>query len=241
MSTLTRFVCAPFAVAALATLAGCAGFDSAGSGPAAEAPAYRVGDRWVYHAEDGFLLKTVWDETQEVVAISAAGTTVRITQKGPSIDTERTEQWPAPGLVRVGAIYDNETRRFVVPLKRFEFPLAAGKSWNQWIENFNEATRSTGQINHYVRVQRWDKVTTPAGTFDAVVLGVLARLDDEEFWRYPTECSYVVWYAPALRGIVKEVKDAQYQEKGNGADGGSSRVRTQHATLELISFTPGSS
>jgi hypothetical protein len=64
------------------------------------------------------------------------------------------------------------------------------------------------------------------------------RLDDEEFWRYPTECNYLLWYAPAVRGIVREEKDAQYLEKGDRRDG-AVPVRSQHAVLELASFTPG--
>ena len=241
MAKVARFVSISCFVAAAAALAGCVGFNGAGSGPAAEAPTYHVGDRWVYHAEDGFLVKTVWDETHEIIAIGAAGTTVRVTKKGSSFDTVRTEQWPAPGLVRVGAIYDDETRRFVIPLKRYVFPLAAGQSWTQWIDNFNEERKSTGPINHYVRVHGWEKVTTPAGTFDAVAMYVIARLDDEEFWRYPTECGYTVWYAPSARGVVKERKEAQYLEKGHGSDGGAGKIRTQSTAVELISFTPGRS
>ena len=33
------------------------------------APTYRVGDRWVYHVEDGFRQRFSWDETHEIVSI----------------------------------------------------------------------------------------------------------------------------------------------------------------------------
>jgi len=236
-----RPLCLPFLAAAFAALAGCAtGFNAPGSGPAAEAPAYRVGDRWIYHGEDGFRVKTVWDETHEVIAIGADGITVRITQKGPSIDVTRTELWSAPGQVKVGAVCGSETRRFAVPLQRFDFPLASGKVWNQRVDNYNEATKASGNINRYVRVGGWDKVTTPAGTFDAVRMQALMRLDDEEFWRYPTECNYAVWYAPAVRGVVKKDREAYYREKSDALDG-MAQIRTQHGVVELISFTPGRS
>ena len=241
MLKVARFVYVSTIVAAFALLGGCAGFDVTGSGPAAQAPTYRVGDRWVYHLEDGFRVKTVWDETHEITAIGAQGISVRITQTGPSINTVRTEQWSAPGQVTVGAIYENETRRFATPLNRYEFPLAAGKSWTQWIGNYNEATQSSGPINHFVRVRGWDRITTSAGTFDAIALQVLARLDDEEFWRQPTECNYQIWYAPAVRGIVKERKDGHYREKGSAMNGGAAVIRTQSTAVELISFTPGQS
>ncbi len=220
-------------------LAGCAGVDSQGSGPAAEAPAYRVGDRWVYHVEDGFRQKTVWDETHEVLAIGADGITVRITQKGPATDVARTEIWSAPGQVKVGAVYDNETRRFAVPLQRYDFPLADGKIWNQRVDNYNEATKANGNINRWVRVGGWEKVTTTAGTFDAISMQVVMHLDDDDFWRTATSTNYLVWYAPAARGVVREEKNAGYLEKGGDDKSGGGFIRTQHATVELVSFTPG--
>ena len=228
-----------FVGSALAALAGCMGVTSQGSGPPAEAPAYRVGDRWVYHVDDGFRQKTVWDETHEVVAAGAEGFTVRITQRGPATDATRTEIWSSPGQVKVGALYDNETRRFANPLQRYDFPLADGKVWNQRVDNYNEATKATGNINRYVRVGGWEKVTTPAGTFDAIRMQVIMRLDDDEFWRWGTQCNYSVAYAPAVRGVVREGKNAQYLEKGGDDRSGGATIRTQHVTVELMSFTPG--
>lgn len=226
------------AATAIAVLAGCAATGGAvpGSGPAAEAPTVRVGDRWVYRGEDGFRIKTVWEETHEVTAIGADGITVRITHKGPTIDVTRTEVWATPGLVKVGAVYDFETRRFAVPLQRLDFPLAAGKTWNQRVDNFNEATGKTGNINRWGNVRRWEKVTTAAGTFDAVLLQVVMHLDDDDFWRSPTSCNYAVWYAPEARAIVREQRDASYYEKG---DEMPTRIRSQFGTLELVSFTAG--
>jgi len=224
--------------ATLVALAGCAGLQSTGTGPAAEAPVYHVGDRWVYRAQDGFRVPVVWDETHEVTAIGADGITVRITQKGPSVDNERIERLAAPGRVLVGALFDSETRRFTPPLDRYAFPLQQGQSWNQWVDSYDETTEWEGQINRYVRVRGWEKITTPAGTFDAIALRVMMRLDDEEFWRYPTMCNYLLWYAPAVRGIVREEKEAEYREKGDARDG-MATIRSQHATVELVQFTAG--
>jgi len=239
MPSILRTVVVGSCIAATAALTGCAGFESAGSGPAAEAPAYRVGDRWTYRAQDGFLTLERWEETHAISAIGTDGITAQITQKGPSRDVARTELWSAPGLVQIGAVFDNETRRFVTPLGRYRFPLAAGKTWSQYVDNYNEATKATGQINRYVRVQGWEKVTTPAGTFDSLAMHVVMHLDDEEFWRYATQCNYVVWYAPAVRGVVRAEKRAQYLEKGGDYDSGG-RIPTQNAVVELLSFTPGS-
>ena len=239
MPSILRIVILGFCLASTAALTGCAGFESAGSGPAAEAPAYRVGDRWTYRVQDGFLTAERWEETHAISTISAGGISARITQKGPTQDVARAELWSAPGLVKIGAVFDNETRRFVTPLERYRFPLAAGQSWSQFVDNFNEATNATGQINRYVRVRGWEQVSTPAGTFDALAMHVMMHLDDEEFWRFATECNYTVWYAPAVRGVVREEKRAQYLQKDGDHDSGG-LIRTQNAVAELLSFTPGS-
>src|SRR5262245_44041762 len=237
MAALARPIATGFAIAALAALAGCAGLPgSAGSGPPAEAPAYRVGDRWVYHGDDGFRVKTEWEETHEVTAIGADGIAARITLKG-GLDLTRMELWSAPGQVKVGAVYDNTTRRFEEPLQRYDFPLAPGKTWNQWVWNFNEFTKERGQINRYVNVGAWEKVTTPAGTFDAIRMWVVMRLDDETFWRFATTCNYTAWYAPAVKAIIREERRAQYVEK-SGEHGGAT-IRAQYGVVELVSFTPG--
>jgi hypothetical protein len=235
-----RFI-AHLAAAALATLvAACATVDDRGdlSGPVAAAPTPAVGARWTYRGREGFRVPLVWEETHEVTALGADGISVRVTLKGPSVDVERQEILAAPGLVRTGALMDIETRRFATPLLRYRFPLAPGATWNQWVDNFNETANHAGQINRYVRVGGWEKVTTPAGVFDAIRLRVLMRLDDEDPWRYPTTCNYLIWYAPSVGAPVREEKEAEYLERGDPMDG-MSAIRAQHTVLELVSYTPG--
>jgi hypothetical protein len=236
-SALRRF--ALLAALPLALIAsGCATTDRPGdtAGPVATAPMPTVGARWSYRGREGFRSPLVWEETHEVTRVDEQGITVRVTLKGPYVDVERQEIWAAPGLVRTGALMDIETRRFAQPLVRFRFPLAPGQTWNQWVENYNQTTNRTGQINRYVRVGNWEKVSTPAGEFDAIRMRVLMRLDDDEFWRYPTTCNYVIWYAPAVGAPVREEKDAEYLERGDQMDGGTA-IRAQHTLLELTSYT----
>jgi hypothetical protein len=46
-----------------------------------------------------------------------------------------------------------------------------------------------------------------------------------------------VWYAPAVGAMVREEQRSQYREK-EGIDSGT--VPGQNATIELVSYTPGS-
>jgi hypothetical protein len=220
--------------AAAASLPGCVVVGGT-AGPPAPAPVYRVGDRWVYSARDGFRLPVTWDETHEIIAIDAQGITVRITQLGPTVNNTRTEQWLSPGIVSVGALFDNETRRFApTPLTRFQFPLTGGATWNQRIDNFNETTQQAGQINRFAQVGGWVKVQVPAGEFDAILMRVIMRLDDDTFWRWPTDCSYQIWWAPAVGASVREVKMADYLERSDPRE--ATRIRSQNALLELASY-----
>ncbi|HEY1327769.1 MAG TPA: hypothetical protein VGI14_12585 [Casimicrobiaceae bacterium] len=225
-------------VAALALLAaGCASTDFGTSpGPPVAAPTFKVGDRWVYRGREGFRVGMEWEETHEVTAVDANGITVHVTYNGERLTGDRFEVLQAPGLVMQGALMDIETRRFDEPLKRYVFPLTPGETWNQWVNNLNETTRKFGQINRYGRVEGWTTVATPAGTFDAIRVRVLMRLDDEEFWRLPTQCNYLIWYAPAAGAPVREEKEAEYWEKGDRMDG-MGAVRAQHTLLELVSFS----
>jgi hypothetical protein len=227
------------AIVLFAVLAGCAGFDSPGSGgPLADAPTFRVGDRWVYRATDGFRVALQWSETHVVTSVAPGAITVRITEAGPDARGERTEVWSAPGLLASGSVFDEETRRFATPIKIYAFPLAPGERWNQWVDNLNAATNKTGQINRYVTVGGWEKVATPAGTFDAIKLRVLMRLDDEEFWRGPTQCNYLIFYSPAVGAMVRAEKNAEYWEKSDRRDGVGA-IAAQHAVLELESYSRG--
>jgi hypothetical protein len=236
---IRRRVTFTLGLTASGALTACAGVESKGSGRAADAPAYRVGDRWLYRARDGFnRLITTWDETHTISAVNADGITERVTLKGPTLDVARSELWTAPGQVKVGALYEWETRRFATPLDRYRFPLAAGATWSQYVNNVDESNRTSGQINYYLRVQGWETVATPAGVFDALLLHVVIWLDDETFWRFPTQCNYILWYAPAVRGIAREIKRASYQEKGGDMDA-AARIPTQNTFIELVSFTPG--
>lgn len=223
--------------AGAAALPGCVIVGGADGAPA-PAPVYRVGDRWVYRAQDGFRLPVTWDETHEVTAIDAQGITVRMTQKGPTVDNARTEQWLSPGLVSAGALFDNETRRFKTPLTRFQFPLTPRATWNQRIDNFNETTQQAGQISRFVQMGGWVKVQVPAGEFDAILMRVIMRLDDETFWRFATECNYEIWWSPAVGASVRESKMATYLDRSDTRE--PVRHRSQNAALELTSFRRGS-
>ncbi len=209
------------------------------AGPPVSAPVLRVGDRWVYNARDGFRVPVTWVETHEVMAVAPGGIEVRVTLLGETINTVRTERLLSPGVVATGAVFNNdETRDFTPPLERFRFPLTFSETWTQNLSN--AVSPLNGQrptINRFVRVGGFEKVTTPAGTFDAVLMRTIMSVDDNNPFRWPFQCNYETWFAPSVGAMVRELKMATYRERGDGRD--AVDIRAQNTTIELASYQRG--
>jgi hypothetical protein len=218
-----------------AFLAGCASTPAMDGPPAAE-PVFHVGDRWTYNCSDGFRLPLTWTETHEVTAIDASGITVKVTGVGGK-SFSRTELLSSPGVVLVGAVFDNsETRRFETPLIRYQFPLTPGASWDQYVRNFNDLTQRNDIVNRRVTVRGYEQISTPAGTFNAIALSIIMLVNFDDPFRFPTRCTYSVWWAEAAGAMVRETKFATYRERGDN-DVMTGDIRAQNAVIELASFT----
>lgn len=217
-------------------LSGCVSVGGA-AGPPAPAPAFRVGDRWVYSCADGFRVPVTWTETHEVVSSDSSGIAVRVTLAGPTMNYERVERWQAPGIVAVGSIYDDAlNRNFVSPLIRYQFPLTPGDSWRQNVQYPNPANQLVSNVQRYVRVGGYETVTTPAGTFNAITLRTIMSVDDNNPFNWPTQCDYVTWWAPDVGAKVRETKYATYRERG---DEQAISIRAQNTQIELVAFSRG--
>jgi hypothetical protein len=223
----------------LLLLTGCAALTGLDGDPSkrAEAPDYRVGDRWVYHVEEGYRLPLVWDETWEIVRIGAEGITVQVTRKGEGIDDTRTELWPQPGLVSQGALMNIETRQFNTPYQRYRFPMRAGDSWSQRLDTVDAKERQGQQPSLVTRAWGWGKIKTPIGEMDALKLSQNITFDDETFWRWATHGHYEIWYAPAVNNIIYAQKQARYFERGDRHP--TEERSAQLETIELRSYVRG--
>ena len=208
------------------------------AGPPAPAPVFRVGDRWVYNCSDGFRVPVTWVETHEVITIDSTGIAVRVTLVGETMNYKRVELLESPGVLLVGAVYDDaETRRFKTPLTRYQFPLTSGATWNQNVDNYDELTQRQDTVNRYVKVGGYEQVTTPAGTFDAVVMRILMSVNVNDPFRFPTQCNYVLWWSEKAGAMVRETKFATYLERGDTME--ATAIRAQNTVIVLTSFTRG--
>jgi hypothetical protein len=217
-------------------LASCTGPAVSEAGGPAPAPVFESGQRWVFHVEDGFRVQTRWTETREIVAAKPGAITERVTLEGggPQMVT-RDDQWSAPGQLLSGSVCAAEAQRFVQPLQRLNFPLVPGSTWSQWVGTRDKHDADSGDVNHWVRVEGWAKIATPAGTFDAMRLREVVLLNDEDQTRSRTNCNYTLWYAPAVGAVVREEREANYTDKMVPY----ALHRTQHGLMELATYTPG--
>jgi hypothetical protein len=223
-----------FLAAAPAVLAGCVSVGGA-AGPAAPGPVNRGRVRWTYRCADGYRLPVEWMETHEVIAVDATGIAVRVTGQG-GVNFQRVELLSSPGVVKIGAAYDpDETRTFDPPMTRFGFPLTPGAQWSQFLRNFNPENQLQSNINRFVKVGGYETVTTPAGTFNAITMRTLMGVDDNNPFRWPTQCNYVTWWAEAPGNVVRMTKYAEYLERGDGIN--AVKIRAQNTTIELASYS----
>jgi hypothetical protein len=237
MQTMLRSLPLSRLVATLAAVVVCACAARQPLGENVPPPRFVVGDRWEYRITDGLRRGATTRLDVQVVAINAGVATMHLVFVGSYGSTEQTEEIDADGGLRAGALRHDEVRRFSPSLKLLDFPIGQRGSWRQVVDTFRRDTQLKDNIRIYGEVQGRAPVTVPAGTYDAVAIYRILQLDDDEFWRSKTTRRDSVRYAPEVKGVVREVRDAEYVELHSGRD--AATIRTEYTTTELVSFTPG--
>jgi hypothetical protein len=236
-TTNTRIAALAWWLAALAVigLAACQSATIVPSFPPVTAPKLAVGDQWLYKVTDELRMGLVTMLVVDVVSINAGVAKLRLTYSDQYGRSEATEEIDANGGMIVGALKNQETRRFQTPVKLYDFPLEQGKTWRQVVDTISPDTQLKAQILVYGAVQGQTVVTVPAGTFNATYIYRILQLDDEQFWRTRTTREDSVWFVPEMKTAVRELRNAYYVQNG----GPGNLVHTERTTRELISFQPG--
>jgi len=234
-----RVLAYPRSLAVLATilLAACQSATVTPSFPPVPAPKLAVGDEWVYRITDNLRMGLVTMLVADVVSIRAGTATLHLDYSNQFGRSEATAEIDADGGLIVGALKDQETRRFPAPIKLYDFPLEAGKTWRQTVDTISPETQLKAQILVYGTVQGQTVVSVPAGTLTATYIYRILRLDDEQHWRTRTTREDSVWFDPEMKTAVRELQNAYYVQN----DGRGALVQTERTTSELVSFQPGPS
>jgi hypothetical protein len=162
-----------------------------------EAPAWQVGDRWVYDWTSGTESGTKTIEVIEVRDVN--GVRYYVVRLGDS------QHYYTPALHWAAAARDGKVEaRMVPPQPWFVWPLAPGARWSHQAR----FEQSGGVMRHDDRfaVIGPERVEVPAGRYEAVKLvRETDRGDGDEYWYAPD----IRWYARWLgrRG------DSQFEER----------------------------
>jgi len=182
--------------AALITAALVAFCGSAGAQNASR-PEVRVGDRWQFSAY--FTVPSaVPNRTWEITAITSAG-------------IEGTEDGLPLRLTHELNVVDSPRTRDSNP-RLLSFPLSVGKRWRFDSDWEFKPKGSKGKYLVTVEVVSFEKVSVPAGDFEAFKLTAREALSGTSpiGTNYEGEATRTYWYAPAARAIVKSVSHNPY-------------------------------
>jgi hypothetical protein len=162
-----------------------------------ELPTWTVGDRWTFEKTEGPL-----SDNQGVFHSTVRTSVIEIRPK--VYRTEITTQ-PAPGSDQKSTAERNISRGLnlyyrqnaqlpFTELQFLQWPLAVGKTWQ-----FEHPMTDGGTFVWNVKVDRWEDVTVPAGSFKTLVISVEGKQTNGVQAQRRT-----VWYAPSAKWRVKE-------------------------------------
>ena len=173
-----------------------------------EAPDLKVGDTWTYIYKEGSVLKTAGEvETSKRVYIVES-----ITDKEIIVAVSRGEgeawwketydrQWNTISHPDRG---DHQFREFSPSSMSFVFPLWEGKKWKA---KYKVKTAIwEGDYESKGMVVGWEKVTVPAGTFEALKIVnkiTWSRRRTDTHRDFEGEGEAIFWYAPEVKRFVK--------------------------------------
>jgi hypothetical protein len=189
------------------------------AGAQSAAPEVHVGDIWKFRTLDGFTNETQFEATQRVVEINDREIVIQLRNTGKDKSSLRyfTRDWN---------MVDTDDGKYDPYYPEFQFPLAAGATWSEkytWLPMAGAA--SSGYVKATVAAQ--EKVTVPAGTFDAyrIERDVETRANNET--AVVTTTHMTTWYAPAVRRFVRR----EWTVTRDGRVRGKTRIELVEYTL----------
>ena len=176
----------------------------------ADAPDLHVGDRWSWQHSNLMSMERDFTKIEDVVEIGDKEFRTRIRVKGTAGNAYLTY---ASGWV----LLDTGSERYQPGVVRYAFPLSVGKKWNDTFDRSLLNSGRHGKFEYSAEVVAMEKVTVPAGTFDAykIIFQFFAVGTDADANVATTK--EVHWYAPVIKNDIKSestlIKDGMIRSK----------------------------
>jgi hypothetical protein len=201
------------------------------------APAVKVGDYWEYAVRDGYTQLPRGNYRYEVTRADESSVVVQVTHEGLLMDTLVY----APGWNGRELPLPNTQRfRYDPVLPEYAYPLEAGKSWNTIVRSTDVVTGRSYNTYVQAKVVGWERVSVPAGDFDALRIQRSVFAGNMEGWKTQEEILETDWYVPSVRRAVRTHSSSQHFDTSRGGgDGGGEyplRVRGDFLVSDLVSY-----
>jgi hypothetical protein len=162
----------------------------------ADRPEIHVGDRWSWQHTNGLVNERDYTTIEDVIDVSGTEirTRWRIKGKPNSAVASFTPEWNPVDVV---------TARYEPFLREFAFPLQVGKKWDASADKMLFSNGKHGKFTVKGEVLGMEKVTEPAGVFDAykISLHIDSIASDEDANIGNTV--ETIWYAPSVKRYVR--------------------------------------
>jgi hypothetical protein len=201
--------------------------------PELAAPQVRAGDDWRYTVRDGYTRLPRGTVEYRVSAVQ--GDTIMVERRHEG--RTATERYTRDLNWRERPMTNLPSFRYDPPYVALPFPLAAGKTWRAYVNATDPASGQTHRVRIDGKVLGWERVSVPAGEFDALVVRRIVYAGNEDTTRGEENITEFDWYAPALGGIVKHVSSSAYFDKMSSCDDlfCAAWVRNDWNVAELVS------
>jgi hypothetical protein len=178
------------------------------AGEASALPAPAAGRTWTYSKQDFFDSRVIDEVSETVIAVAP---TLRIGRQGASDAV--LEQHAAWGQLLRESAWDYPMT-FESPVPMWPPALAAGAS----AFTNTHYRMDGGSIRFWIQVtaqaRRWERITVAAGTFDALRVERLIRLEHQDFTRLWTLRRDTLWLAPQVGRWVARETSGEYLTRG---------------------------
>ena len=202
------------------------------------APQAKVGDYWEYAVRDGYTGIPRGIYRYEVSAVEADRITVAVTHEDKLLDTLiyaagwNGRELPLTNLQRF---------RYDPPYIAYPYPLEPGKTWKRVLSSTDVATGKRYRTHILGKVVGWERITVPAGEFDALKIQREVFAGNMEGSRTQEEIQETEWYVPGVRRAVRTHTSSQHfdSSRGGGNGGGEYplRIRGDWLIAELVGYS----
>jgi hypothetical protein len=172
------------------------------------------------------------------VGSDASGVTVQVTHEGLLVDTLLY----APGWNgREMPLPNTQRFRYEPTFEAYAYPLDPGKTWRAVVRATDVVTGRTYNTHVYGKVVGWERISVPAGQFDALRIQREVFAGNSDARRTQEEIRETDWYVPSVRRSVRSQATSQHFDNSRGGgDGGGEyplRIRGDFLIAELTSFS----